>query len=81
MHRVLNKQHDRTKLSLSDINTNFTSFASRLTRKINEPYDFTEFFQNMSDYVNADTFKIKYTNYDEVRKISPWNKNRLFYGP
>ena len=42
---------------------------SRLTRKINEPYDFTEFFQNISDDVNADTFKIKHTNYDEVRKI------------
>ena len=57
VHRVLNKQHDRIKLHPSDINNHFTSLAFRLTRKINEPYNFTEFFQNISD-VNADTFKI-----------------------
>ena len=67
MHRILKKQHDCIKLHPSDINNHFTSLASRLTRKINEPCDFTEFFQNIYDDVNADTFKIKHTNYDEVR--------------
>ena len=45
--RILNKQDDRIKLRPSYINTHFTSLASRLTRKINEPYYFTEFFQNI----------------------------------
>ena len=78
MHRILNKQHDRTKLYPSDIKNHFTSLASRLARKINAPYDFTEFtefFQNISDYVNTDTFRIKYTNYAEVRKILLGIKN------
>ena len=69
MHRILNKQHNRIKLHPSDINNHFTSLVSRLTRKINEPYDFTEFFQNISGDINADTFKIKHTSYNEVRKI------------
>ena len=75
MHRILNKQHDRIKLQPSDINNHFTSLASCLTRKINEPDDFTEFFQSISDDVNVDTFKIKYINYDEVRKILLGIKN------
>ena len=54
------------KLHLSDVNKYFTSLASHLTCKINEPYDFTEFFQNISDDEKADTFKI---NYNEVQKI------------
>ena len=65
--RILNKQHDCIKLDRSNINNNFTSLASRLTRKINEPYDFAELLENISDDVNPDTFKIKHTNYDEVR--------------
>ena len=40
-----------------------------MTRKINEPHDFTRFFQNISDDVNSDTLKIKHTNYHEVQKI------------
>ena len=69
MDRILNKQHDRIKHHPSDVNNHFTSLASRLTRKINEPYHFTEFFQNISDDVNSDSFKINDTNYNEVRKI------------
>ena len=57
------------KLHLSDVNKYFTSLASHLTCKINEPYDFTEFFQNISDDEKVDTFKIKHTNYNEVQKI------------
>ena len=81
MHRILNKQHYRIKLHPSDINNHFTSLASRLTRKINEPYDFTEFFQNISDDVNADASKIKHANYDEVRKILLGIKNDCSTGP
>ena len=65
MNRILNKQHDRIKIHLSDINNH----------KINEPYNFTEFFQNISDDVNPDIFKIKHTNYDEIRKILLGIKN------
>ena len=68
-HSILNKQHDRIKLHPSNLTNHFTSLASHLTCKINEPYDFAEFFQNISDYVNADTFRIKHTKYDEVWKI------------
>ena len=65
VNRILNKQHDRIKIHLSDINNH----------KINEPYNFTEFFQNISDDVNPDIFKIKHTNYDEIRKILLGIKN------
>ena len=68
VNRILNKQHDRIKLHPPDINNHFTSLASHLTGKINGPYDFTDFFQNISDDVQPDTFKIKLANYDEVRK-------------
>ena len=54
---------------------------ANLQKYLGTPYDFTEFFQNISDDVNADTFKIKHTNYDEVRKILLGIKNKLFYGP
>ena len=80
MHRILNIQHDRIKLQPSDLNNHFTSLASRLTHKINEPYDFTKFFQNISDDVNADTFKIKHTNYDEVRIILLGIRNNFSMG-
>ena len=73
--RISNKQHDRIKLHPSDINNQFIPLASCLTHKINEPYDFTEFFQNILDDVNPDMFKINHTNYDEVRKILPGIKN------
>ena len=68
------------KLHPSDINNHFTSLASRLTRKINEPCNFTELFQNISDDLNADTFKIKHTNYDEIRKILLGIKNNCSTG-
>ena len=67
--RILNNQHDPIKPHHSGINNHFTSLASRMTCKINEPCDFTKFFQNISDDANPDTFKINHTNYDEVRKI------------
>ena len=67
--RILNKQQDHIILHPSDIDIHFTSLASRMARKINEQYDFTEFLLNISDDVKADTFKMKRTNYDEVRKI------------
>ena len=38
-------------------------------------------FKISQDDVNADTFKIKHTNYDEVRKILLEIKKRLFNGP
>ena len=68
VYRILNEQNDRIKLHPSHINNHFTSLASCLTRKINKPYDFTEFFQNISDDVNTDTFKIKHTNYNKFEK-------------
>ena len=80
MHRILNKQHDHIKLDLSDVNKHFTSLTYRLTRTINERYNFTEFFQNISDDVNADRFKIKHTNYIEVRAVPLGTKEQLFYG-
>ena len=51
------------------------ALAPCLACKINEQYDFTEFFENISDDVNADTFKIKHTNFDEIRKILLGIKN------
>ena len=80
MHRILNKQRGRIKLHPSDITNHFTSLASRLTRKISESYGFTEFFQNISDDVNADAFKIEHTNYDEIREILLAKKNYYFTG-
>ena len=46
-----------------------TETKANLLRKAlsdKQPYDFSEFFQNISDDVNPDTFKIKHTNYNEV---------------
>ena len=75
MDRILNKRHCRIKLYPLDINNHVTSLTSCLTRKLNEPCDFIDFFQNISDDENPDTFKINHTNYNVVRKILFGTKN------
>ena len=75
MDRILNKQHSRIKLHPSDLNTHFTTLASRLTHKDNEPHDFTDFFNTISEKTEQEAFKIKHTNYNEVRKIILGIKN------
>ena len=67
--RILNKKHNRIKLRPSDLNTHFTTLASRLTHKDNEPHDFTDFLNTVSEETELETFKIKHTNYNEVWKI------------
>ena len=57
MHRILNKQHDRIKLHPYDLNTHFTTFASRLTHKDNEPHDFTDLLDSISEESQLETFK------------------------
>ena len=75
MNRILNKQHTRIKLHPSDLNTHFNTLASSLTHKDNEPHDFTYFFNITSEKTELETFKIKHTNYNEVRKIILGIKN------
>ena len=75
MDRVPNKQHNRIKLHPSDLNTHFITLASRLTYKDNEPHDFTDFFNTISEGIELETFKIKHTKYNEVRKIILGIKN------
>ena len=72
---MLNKQHNRIKLHPSDLNTHFTTLASCLTHKDNEPHDFTDFFNTISEKTELKTFKIKHTNCNEVRKIIHGTKN------
>ena len=69
MDRILNKQQNLIKLHPSNLNTHFTTLASRLTHKDNETHDFTDFFHIISEETELGTFKIKHTNYNEVRKI------------
>ena len=57
VHRILNKQHDRIKLHPSDLNTHFTTFAWRLTHKDNEPHDFTDLLDSISEESQLETFK------------------------
>ena len=73
--RILNKEHNRIKVHLSDQNNHFTTFASSLAHKDNEPHDFTDFFNTISTETELETFKIKHTNYNEVRKIILGIKN------
>ena len=75
MERILNKQHNRIKLHPSDLNAHFTTLASRLTHNGNEPHDFADFFNTISEETGLETFKIKHTNYNEVRKIILGIKN------
>ena len=49
MDRILSKQHNRIILHPSDLNTHFTTLASRLARKDIEPHDFTDFFNTISE--------------------------------
>ena len=46
---MLNNQHSRIKLHPSNLNTHFTTLASRLTQKDNEPHDFTDIFNTISE--------------------------------
>ena len=75
MDRILNEQDNRIKLHPSDLNTHFTTLASCLTYKDNEPHDFTDFFNTISEKNELKTFKIKHTNRNEVRKIIHGTKN------
>ena len=67
--RILNKQHNRIILHPSNLNTHFTTLASRLAHKDIEPHDFTDFFNTISEETGLETFKTKHTNYNVVRKI------------
>ena len=69
MDRILNKQHNRIKIHPCDLNTHFTTLASRLTHKDNEPHNFTDFFKTISEETELESFKIKHINYNGVRKI------------
>ena len=60
MDRLLNKQHNCIKLKPSDLNTYFTILASCLTHKDNEPHDFTNFFNTISEETELETFKMKH---------------------
>ena len=73
MDIILNKQHNRIKLHPFDLNAHFTTLASRLTHKDNEPL--TDFFNTISEETELETFKIKHINYNEVRKIILGIKN------
>ena len=64
--RILNKQHNRIKLHPSNLNTHFTTLASRLTHKGNEPYDFTDFFSIISEETGLEIFKIKRHNLSQT---------------
>ena len=75
VNRILNKQHKRIKLHPSDLNNYFTTLASRLTNKTNEPQDFTNFFSNIVNHTEQTTFQIRHTNYYEVKKIILGIKN------
>ena len=67
--RIINKQHNNIKLHPSDLNTHFTTLVSCLTHKDNEPHDVTDSFNTISEETELETFKIKHTNYNGVRKI------------
>ena len=73
--RIINKQHNNIKLHPSDLNTHFTTLVSCLTHKDNEPHDVTDSFNTISEETELETFKIKHTNYNEVRKIILGIKN------
>ena len=75
MDRIINKQHNNIKLHPSDLNTHFTTLVSCLTHKDNEPHDVTDSFNTISEETELETFKIKHTNYNEVRKIILGIKN------
>ena len=46
---ILNKQHNCIKRHPSNLNSHFTTLASRLTHKDNETHDFTDFFKIISE--------------------------------
>ena len=73
--RIINKQHNNIKLHPSDLNTHFTTLVSCLTHKDNDPHDVTDSFNTISEETELETFKIKHTNYNEVRKIILGIKN------
>ena len=78
--RILNKQRNRIELHPSDLNTNFTTLPSRLIHKDNESHNFTDFFNSILEETGPETFKIKHTDYNEVRKKmkkkKKWNKKK-----
>ena len=80
MDSVLNKQHNSIRLHPSDLNTHFTILASCLTHKDNESHNFTDFFNSILEETGPETFKIKHTDYNEVRKKmkkkKKWNKRK-----
>ena len=57
------------KLHPSDLNTDFTTLLSHLAPKDNESHDFRDFLNTISEETELETFKIKHTNFNEVRII------------
>ena len=71
VNRVINPPKNRIRQNTSDLNNYFTTLASNLSGKENEPLNKSEILQLLERVPDSNAFTINYTTYDEVQKIVP----------
>ena len=69
VNRITNPSENRIRQNTSDLNSYFTTLASNLSGKENEPVNESEILQLLNRVPDSNTFTINYTTYDEVQKI------------
>ena len=69
MNRTINPPKNRIQQNTSDLNNYFTTLASNLSGKENEPLNESEILQLLNRVPDSNAFTINYTTYNEVQKI------------
>ena len=68
-NRIINPPKNLIRENTSDLNNYFTTLASNLFGKENEPLNESEILQLLNRVPDSNTFTINYTTYNEVQKI------------
>ena len=69
MNSTINPPKNCIQQNTSDLNNYFTTLASNLSGKENEPLNESEILQLLNRVPDSNAFTINYTTYDEVQKI------------
>ena len=69
VNRTINPPKNHILQKTSDLNNYFTTLASNLSGKENEPLNESEILQLLNRVPDSNAFTINYTTYDEVQKI------------
>ena len=80
IHKILKPQHRRIPQDPDELNEYYANLAATITNKPNEPIDQTLINNLLPTTEAEEVFRIKHTNYHEVRKIINGLRNDCYSG-